>query len=110
MIAYAGRVARNTYRPCTITFTERGCRHEAQVSARSTYEAVALALKQWRTQRYVKGPHRHSEVTITVGGLPYPTVRLEQVLDWLYSRESRDDETEQRKRELRALLAADDRR
>jgi hypothetical protein len=90
---------------CTVTFEERGHRHEAKVDASSLYEAGALALKQWQSRRYIKGPSRRTFLEIEVAAPRKFRVRVEDLLAWLYSRPAKTKDEQQLKERLRYLLS-----
>jgi hypothetical protein len=99
-------------RPCIVSFEDRhGAIQKARVDAESTYGAAALALKYWRTLRYVKGPCRGDTLKVQAGepAKLIVDVSVQSVLDWLYVRPPKSADQKARIERLRGLLA-DDRR
>jgi hypothetical protein len=93
------------HRSCTVSFEERGQRHEAKVDAESVYEAAVFALKQWNSKRYIKAPGRSAILEIEVVSPRKFQVRMSAVLAWLYSTPGKTKVEHERKQRLRHLLA-----
>jgi hypothetical protein len=96
-----------SHRPCTVSFVERGVRHEAKVDAESAYEAAVFALKQWRGKRFVKGPSRHAVLELSVVKLVMLKLKVSDVLSWLYEKPGKSPAEQMKKKQLRDLLADD---
>lgn len=95
-----------TVRACTVSFVERGKRHEAKVDAETAYEAAVLALKQFQSSRYIHGPSRHAVLEIEVVAPKRIQLKVGDALTWLYGPGATDHENA-RKSRLRGLLADD---
>ena len=95
------------HRACTVSFLSRGHRQEAKVDAETAYEAAVHALKQWSTNRHLSSPHRHTVLELEVATTKRLTLRVSDVLKWLYEKPGRTPEEEARKKRLRNLLAHD---
>jgi hypothetical protein len=69
---------------CCVTFTDNdGISHKAHVEAESLYEAVALAVAEFRRDRLVPSPVSATEFIIAIERPPIEhRIRLSQVEKW----------------------------
>jgi hypothetical protein len=97
------------FRECSVSFVERGVRHEARVDAETAFEAAALALKFWSTRTFVKGPSRRAtlEVEVDRPARLLVEVKVERLLRWLYYDTPKSPHEAARIERLRGLLAND---
>ena len=93
-----------SFRTCTVSFVERGQRHTARVDAESAFEAAALALKYFEHQR-LRGPSRHAVLELEIEAPRRLTLKVSDVLTWLYEKPGQTPEQAARKKRLRDLLA-----
>ncbi len=95
------------YRPCVVSFVERGAQHSVDVDAESAFEAAALALKAFRHRSYIKGPGRHATLEIQVQAPTRVQVKVSEVLAWLYEKPGQTPKQAELKKRLQSLLADD---
>lgn len=95
------------YCACTVSFVERGQRHSARVDAESAHEACVLALKQFASSRYIKGPGRHAALDIEIDAPRHLTLKVNDVIEWLYNKPGKTPEERDKKKRLKDLLADD---
>jgi hypothetical protein len=72
---------------CTVSFEDdEGIRHRAHVQAESLYEAVALAIAEFREDPMVPQPASMTEFTVSIERPPIEhRIRLNQVTKWAES-------------------------
>ena len=77
---------------CNVSFTDSdGLSHAVHVQAESLYEAVALAMGEFRDDHLVPKPAPTTEFTVTIERPPIEhRIRLSQVIKWAEERQGRD--------------------
>lgn len=93
-------------RACVVSYLERGKRQSVEVLAETAYEAACLALNAFARMRYAKGPHRNTMLEIEVKTPRQFTLKVADVLEWLYVKPGSTAEQRERKKHLRAILAS----
>lgn len=92
---------------CAVTFTDDdGIAHTAHVHAESLYEAVALAVADFRQDQLVPLPAPTAEFTVAIERPPIEhRIRLNQVAKWAETETTREGPAGiTRRRKLLALL------
>ena len=92
-----------------VRFEERGSTHEVEVLAETAYEACVLALHKFGKNRFLRGPGRSSVLELTLMSPRRYTIKVADVLDWLYNKPAKTRDARERKKYLKGVLA-DDRR
>jgi hypothetical protein len=93
--------------PCSVSFTDDdGIIHAAHVQAESLFEAVALAVAEFRRDELVPTPSSMTEFTVAIKRPPVEhRVRLSQIEKWAESPTTREGPARISKRQrLKALL------
>jgi len=91
-----------------VSFIDRGKRESVEVWAESAYEAAVLGIKAFQKVRSIKGPGRYTVLEVEVKETRQFKLRVGEVLDWLYNRESRSPKQTIQKKKLRAVMADDE--
>ncbi len=92
-------------RACTVSFSDPdGLRHSVNVQAETLYEAVALAVKEFREHDCAPGPVALMEVEARSPGVTH-TVTMGKVRDWLES-SAKSPRDRLAKERLKGLLAS----
>ena len=94
---------------CAVSFTDSdGIAHTAHVQAESLYEAVALAVAEFRRNPLVPAPASMTEFTVAIERPPVEhRIRLSHVEKWAESATTREGPAGITKRQrLKALLRA----
>jgi hypothetical protein len=92
---------------CAVSFTDdNGIAHTAHVQAESLYEAVALAVAEFREDHLVPSPAPPTEFTISIQRPPIEhRIRLSKVKQWADSNTTREGPAGITKRaRMKALL------
>jgi len=92
---------------CAVSFTDTdGIAHTAHVQAESVYEAVALAVAEFRQDKLVPSPAPTAEFTVAIDRPPIEhRIRLNQVAKWAESGITRNGPAGMAKRQrVQALL------
>lgn len=94
-------------RTCTVSFTgSDGIRHSVNVQAETLYEAVALAVREFRAHDCPSGAASEMEVEARSPSVKH-TVSLDKLRNWLRSRaKSPSDKIMIMKERLKGLLAS----
>jgi hypothetical protein len=92
---------------CSVSFEDtEGVTHTAQVQAESLFEAVALAVAEFREDKLVPSPAPMTEFTVSIERPPIEhRIRLTQVTKWAESNTTREGPAGITKRaRMKALL------
>jgi hypothetical protein len=92
---------------CVVKFKERGSEYTVEVLAESAYEACVLALHKFGRNRYLRGPGRHSTFELTVTDTKRYTIKVGDVMDWLYNSPGHSEAQREKKKYLKTVLAED---
>jgi len=91
---------------CNVSFTDSdGLTHTAHVQAESLYEAVALALAQFKDDHMVPTPGPTTEFTVAIERPPVEhRIRLSQVSKWAEETTREGPAGVTKRRRIKALL------
>jgi hypothetical protein len=91
-------------RTCRVSFLDHAKKQSVEVLAETAYEAAILGLHAFSKMRYIKGPRRSAVLTIDVVETRTLSVRVGEVLDWLYEAKTTSAAQRERKARLKGVL------